>query len=369
MTKQINPILFLIPLLLISAGCTFQNDQSQQVIRPVKVFQVGNPAGEMIMNFSGEVRTRYESILSFRVPGKIIERKVEIGSRVKKGQLLARLDPTDFRLATENFKAQLAAAKTDRDFAYDNFIRYRELLEQNIISPAEFDRQKTTYTTANERVRMLEAQLAQAMNQLDYTQLKSDRDGVITEIDIEAGQFVSAGQTVLRVAQLDEKEIYIDIPEHRIDSIQPDQEVSVILWSDSNIKIKGRIREIAPTANSASRTFRVKIKLTAGHERVHPGMTARVEIPIASRDSHQAAIPLSAIFTPQHEPAQSHVWIVDTDTQKVRLQPVRVGKTLSNDLMAVSGLAAGELIVSAGVQRLVEGQTVRVLDNADKHGL
>jgi multidrug efflux system membrane fusion protein len=167
------------------------------------------------MSFAGEVRARYETTLAFRVPGKMIDRPVEVGDRVHKGQRVARLDSTDYQLGTDALNAQLTSAQAERDFARDDLTRYRELLNLRVISPAEFDRHDTAYTTARERVVALEAQLSQATNQLQYTDLLADRDGVVTALDVQTGQVVAAGQPVLKLARLEEKEIHIDVPEQR----------------------------------------------------------------------------------------------------------------------------------------------------------
>lgn len=347
-------------LIVVFGGCTNQDSKTSQVPRPVKIFHVESQSEEDVMRFAGDVKARYESTLSFRVPGKIIERRVEIGDRVRKGQLLASVDPTDYRLATQNYKAQLASAQADRDFAHDDLIRYRELFEQHVISAPDLDRHETAHTTAKERAKALEAQLGQTINQLDYTHLHADRDGAISALEVEAGQVVSAGQAVVKLAQLNEKEVHIDVPEHRLGMIHPNQEVTVTLWANGGYRIKGHIREIASTADPASRTFRVKAMLDEHQDSAQLGMTATVEIPLRGRV--RIAIPLSAVFNSQGEPGQPRVWLVNGMTATVGSKPVQLGEMVGNDRVIVSGLAEGELIVSAGVQRLVEGQTIRLPD-------
>lgn len=356
---RVNLLVYMLPLMVLG-GCSHQDGKTSPIPRPVKMFHVEDQAEESAMSFAGEVKARYESILSFRVPGKIIERRVEVGDRVRKGQLLASVDPTDYRLATQNLKAQLASAQADRDFAHDDLIRYRELFEQQVISAPDLDRHETAHTTAKERAKALEAQLEQTVNQLDYTHLHADRDGAITALEVEAGQVVSVGQTVVKLAQLNEKEVHIDVPEHRLGMIHPNQEVTVTLWADGGYKIKGHIREIASTANPASRTFRVKATLSEHQGSAQLGMTATVGI--SSKGRVQIAIPLSAVFSSQSEPGQPRVWLLNRKTTTVESKPVQLGEMVGNDRIVVSGLAEGQLIVSAGVQRLVEGQTIRLPD-------
>jgi len=347
----------LLPLTMF-LGCTPQDKPSQQVSRPVKVVRIGDEAAAGVMSFAGEVRARYETILAFRVSGKMIDRPVEVGDRVRKGQRVARLDSTDYRLGTEALNAQLISAQAERNFARDDLMRYRELLNQRVISPAEFDRHDTAYTTARERVVTLEAQLSQATNQLQYTDLLADRDGVVTGLEVETGQVVTAGQPVIKLARLDEKEIHIDIPEQRVAGIDLHQKVIVTLWADGNRRITARIREIAAAADPASRTYRVKATLLEGQDEARLGKTATVWIPVTP--SPRIAVPLSAVFTPQNEPGRPRVWLVDEQAGTVRSVPVQLGEALDGERIVVAGVVSGQLIVSAGVQRLAEGQAVRV---------
>jgi multidrug efflux system membrane fusion protein len=357
----------LLPLTL-SVGCGDQDKPTQAVSRPVKVFRIQDHAAAGTRNFAGEVRARVETPLSFRVAGKLLERKVDVGDQVRKDQLLALLDGNDYRLALQSLKAQLAAAQADSNFLRDDLARYRELLTQRVISPPEFERHETAYTTARERTAALEAQLAQALNQLTYTELHADRDGVVTALAVEAGQVLAAGQTVVTLAQLDEKEIHFDVPEHRLAEIQRQQAVNVSLWSENNRLIKARIREIASAADPASRTYRVKATLLEGLDAAQLGMTATVHID--ANTASGTAIPLSAVYTPQNQPDHPLVWLVDEQAATVKSVQVRLGETLSGERIAVEGVAAGQLLVSAGVQRLAEGQAVRLPEeNAlAKHG-
>jgi multidrug efflux system membrane fusion protein len=352
------PLAWLLLPLTISVGCSDQHGQTQTVFRPVKVFRIGEPTINSVRDFAGEVRARVETPLSFRVAGKLLERKVDVGDRVRKGQPLAMLDSNDYRLAVQGLKAQLASAQADSTFLRDDLARYRELLTQQVISPPEFERHETAYTTARERAAALEAQLGQALNQLNYTELHADRDGVVTALDVEAGQVLAAGQAVVTLAQLDEKEIHFDVPEHRLPEIQRQQAVSVSLWSDDNRRLKAKIREIASAADPASRTYRVKATLLEGMDAAQLGMTATVHI--AANTASRIAIPLSAVYTLQNQPDHPSVWLVDEQAATVKSMPVRLGETLDGERIAVEGLAAGQLLVSAGVQRLAEGQAVRL---------
>lgn len=351
------PLIALLPMTII-AGCNDQDKPTPAISRPVKVFRVEQNAAADARSFAGEVRARIETPLSFRVAGKLLERKIDVGDQVHKGQLLAILDNTDYRLAVQAIKAQLASARADSNFLRDDLARYRELLAQQVISPPEFERHETAYTTARERTAALEAQLDQALNQLTYTELHADRDGVVTALAVEAGQVLAAGQAVVTLAQLDEKEIHFDVPEHHLQETRCQQDVSVSLWSDDNRRFKARIREIASAADPASRTYRVKATLLEGLDAAQLGMTATVQL--AANTASRIAVPLSAIYTPQNQPDYPLVWLVDEQAATVKSMPVKLGETLAGEHIAVEGVAPGQLLVSAGVQRLAEGQSVRL---------
>ncbi|MCQ8181803.1 efflux RND transporter periplasmic adaptor subunit [Methylomonas sp. SURF-1] len=351
------PLIALLPMTII-AGCNDQDKPTPAISRPVKVFRVEQNAAADARSFAGEVRARIETPLSFRVAGKLLERKIDVGDQVHKGQLPAILDNTDYRLAVQAIKAQLASARADSNFLRDDLARYRELLAQQVISPPEFERHETAYTTARERTAALEAQLDQALNQLTYTELHADRDGVVTALAVEAGQVLAAGQAVVTLAQLDEKEIHFDVPEHHLQETRCQQDVSVSLWSDDNRRFKARIREIASAADPASRTYRVKATLLEGLDAAQLGMTATVQL--AANTASRITVPLSAIYTPQNQPDYPLVWLVDEQAATVKSMPVKLGETLAGEHIAVEGVAPGQLLVSTGVRRLAEGQSVRL---------
>ncbi|MGZ4968599.1 MAG: efflux RND transporter periplasmic adaptor subunit [Methylobacter sp.] len=339
-------------------GCSQQSQETQSHPRPVKVVRIGNEPGNNTGAYAAEVRPRHETALSFRVSGKVTTRPVETGDHVRKGQLLAALDQSDYQLGVQALKAQIKSADAERRFSADELKRYRELLAQQVISQPDYDRHEAADTAARERVEALKAQLAQAVNQLEYALLIADRDGVVTALEVETGEVVAAGRTIVKLAGLDDKEICFDLPEQRIADIKTGQQVGVTLWADGDKKIKAQIREIAAAADPVSRTFRVKASLPEKHDDMRLGMTATVWI--SSHAAERIAVPLSAIFTTQGEPKQAKVWKVDEQAATVRALPVQTGAMLTDERVAVSGLSGGELIVSAGVHRLVEGQAVRL---------
>lgn len=364
MTYDANPrkpaafaLIALLAILSTLAACSDSRGGPDQA-RPVLTFRVAADTGSAGMSFAGEIKARHETALSFRVAGKLASRPVELGDRVRKGQLLASLDAADYKLAVQTAKAQLTSARAELEFAREDLQRYRELLDQRVVSPPEFDRRRTAFTAAKERVAALEAQFGQAVNQADYTELRSDRDGVVTGVGAEAGQVVAPGQPVLTLARLDEQEVSVDIPEHRVGRVHPGQEAAVTLWADGRT-LRARIREVAAAADPASRTYRVRATLLEGRDTARLGMTATLWMDAAGPEG--AAIPLSAVFSSQQQPDPPRVWLVDEAQLTVRSVPVRLSGVLSAERIAVEGLVPGQLVVSAGVQRLAEGQKVRIL--------
>ncbi|WP_045226281.1 efflux RND transporter periplasmic adaptor subunit [Methyloterricola oryzae] len=338
------------------AGCSTPPENPAPP-RPVRVIRVGEAAAHPTAGFAGEVTARRETALAFRVAGKVVTRLVEVGDRVRKGQVIARLDANDYRLATQNLKAQLTAARAECEFSRADLARYRELLDQNIIAPPEFDRRQTAYTGAKERVAALSAQLEQTANQLRYSELTAERDGVISGFSVEAGDVIAAGQSVARLAQLDEKEVTVHVPEQSIGDVTPGQAVEVSLWSQGERRFRGSVREVAPAADPATRTYRVKAALLDGRDQALLGMTATVWL--TTTEPTVPVIPRSAVFTTHQDPKQPKIWLLDADT--VRSVPVTLGRALDGEHIEVAGVAPGQTIVSAGVQRLIEGQAVRVL--------
>jgi multidrug efflux system membrane fusion protein len=338
------------------AGCAREPVPAEDV-RPVTVIEVAPAEAGFQMRYTGDVRPRYETALGFRVAGKIVAREVEVGTRVRRGQVLARLDPSDYRLNIEAAKSQLAAAQADFLQAQDDLERYRELFEKKFVSAAEFDRRQNAFNVAKARLEQAQAELGVTQNQSAYTALRADQDGIITGISAEVGQVVSAGQEMMRLAQLGEKEVVISVPEGRLDELRGAQDVSITLWAAPEARFAGRIREVSPSADPVTRTYSVKVTLLDPTPQVQLGMTANVVLG-AEGAAPIVRLPLTALYQRGQEPA---VWVVDPNTSAVALKPVQVGRYTQEAVEVVSGLQPGDVVVRAGVHKLTAGQRVRVL--------
>jgi len=333
-----------------AAGCAEQVEPPKPPV--VKIQQVSMTSGASEENYSGVVRGRYETNLSFRVGGKIISRGVQTGSRVRAGDVLMTLDSKDIAEQSRSAQAQVASARAQLQLAKSNLDRYTELFKSEAIAAAMLDQYRTQFDAAQAAYDAAVAQAQQSQNALDYTALAADADGVISNVAAEVGQVVAAGQTVLTLVQTGELEVVVNIPENKISAMQIGRRVAINFWA-TNERATGTVREISPMADSASRTFAVKISLP-DVQNVQLGMTAEVLMTDAAPDS--ILLPLSAIYQ-TGDAAQ--VWLVDGG--KVSLRKVEVTAFDENNVR-VRGLKSGDKIVVAGVQKLRDGQEVRTGD-------
>jgi RND family efflux transporter MFP subunit len=326
-------------------------------VRPVRALTLAAGAVQANAEFSGDVRPRYESRLGFRVGGKISARKVDVGAGVKRGTLLMQLDPQDLRLGQAQAQANLRAAQTNADLARAELKRYQDLRGQNFVSQAVLDQKFAASHSSQASVEAARAQLREQANQTGYASLESDTDGVVTGIDAEVGQVVQAGTPVVRVARTDEKEVVIGVPEDQVEALRQVGEVKVRLWADPDRAIPGKIREVSPVADPATRTYTVKVSIPASED-VRLGMTAVVQLASQAAEASAAQLraPLSALV--QNKGASS-VWVIENGA--VRLQTVRLGGVSGNDVVLASGVKPGQTIVTAGVNLLKNGQKVKIL--------
>lgn len=324
-------------------------------IRPVRAIQLAAGNVEVAAEFSGEVRARVESRLGFRVGGKIVARKVDVGAVVKRGQLLMQLDPQDLQLAQAQSNAGLKAAESNRDLARAELKRYQELREKNFVSQAVLDGKETTFKAAQASYEQAMAGYKNQSNQTGYTILVSDVDGVVTGVDAEVGQVVAAGNPVVRVAQSGEKEIVIGIPEDKVDTLRRITDVRVRVWANPQEAIAGRIREISPVADPATRTYTAKISMSDVPPDVRLGMTAYVTF-TAKTPHAMIKVPLTALF---QEKGATSLWVVENGA--VKLVPVQVAAPAGNDILIAGGVLPGQTVVTAGVNLLKPGQKVKIL--------
>jgi RND family efflux transporter MFP subunit len=350
-SPNVRCLVFVLPALALLSACD-KVAPLPEPLRPVLTRMLGDTAGGEAVTYSGEVRSRYETQLGFRIPGKISARLVDAGALVKPGDVLAKLDPADTALSAASADAQLALADAEAK-------RYRELRTKNFVSQAALDAKETAFKAA-----LAQANLAH--NQSAYTVLKAEQAGIVGLVSGEVGQVVSAGQVVFRVSRPDTLEVAVSIPEGRMPEVHALSDAEITLWTDDKAKYKGTLRELSAVADPTTRTFAARVSIVEPDARVLLGMTANVHFRRSGGSDARLAVPLTAIFQKDGKPA---VWVVRPD-QTVELRPVAVasyGETaaaLAND----AGVKAGERIVIAGVHKLTAGEKVKVAENTVNAG-
>lgn len=351
-----RPLLVLVCTLLpLFAGCRDEAGKVEEV-RPVRSLLVKSEAVAATATYSGDVRARFESRLGFRVAGKLAQRMVDVGARVKAGQVLARVDATDLELNSAMAVAGLQSAESDLQTAEAEYQRFKQMHDKQLISDIEFSNRSNRYQTAKAHASQARAQAKVGANQADYAELKADSAGVVTEIFAEVGQIVAAGQSVLVVARDGEREIAISVPESRVDEMKNARTIKVSLWATPGSEYQGAVREIAPDADPVTRTYGVRISVLNSNTGLRLGMTASVNL--SSTATQAVRLPISALYQTGNQP---QVWLVQPD-DTVQLRSVTVGQFADNDVLILSGVVNGERVVTAGVNRLHSGQKIRVVE-------
>jgi multidrug efflux system membrane fusion protein len=349
------PAALLAAMIALAAACDKKQETAPQP-RLVNVVRVSMDTSEADVAYSGDVRARYETNLSFRVAGKIVARNVEVGSAVRASAVLARLDPEDQQLNTRSAQSQLEAAKSEFEQTKAELERYGDLLKKNFISQAEYERRLNAFNVAKARLEQAQAQLSVSKNQAGYTELAADHAGVVTAILAEVGQVVSAGQTVMKLARTDEKEVVISIPENRLADLTAAGEITVTLWADPAKTYRGKVREVSPSADPVTRTYAARISILDADVAVSLGMTANVYLKGLQRGTTML-LPATALF---QDDGKAAVWVVDAATSQVKLVPVDIGEYVEDKVAILSGLKPGDVVVRAGVHKLFAGEKVRI---------
>ncbi len=329
--------------------------------RPAIVVQP-QPAATALQVFSGEVRAREEPALSFRVGGKIARRLAGTGVRVRKGDVLAELDPQDLDLQAEAAHAQLAAAEAELALARAERERYAEMLARRLVSPSVFDARQASFAAAQAQAERARAQLAVTRNQRDYARLRAPADGVIAARQAEAGQVVSAGQAVFTLAVDGVRDVVIGVPEARVRQLAVGTAVLVELWSRSGERWPGTVRELAPTADPQARTFAARIAFRVPDAvTVDLGQSARVYL--AEGDAARLSVPLSAVGG---ETGNAFVWVLDPASARAARRAVTVAAWSEREAIIADGLSASDWVVSGGTHLIREGEALKPIDRDNR---
>jgi membrane fusion protein, multidrug efflux system len=338
------------------AACQDEQHAEAPIVRPV-LSVVVTPQAERTMGFTGTIEARFKADLGFRVLGRIVSRDANVADIVKKGQRLATLDPVTYRLAVQSAQADLASSRAQLENAAATEARQRTLLQQNITSEAQFEAARQARESAEAGVTRARANLARAEEQLGYTELRADLDGVITAVGAEPGQVVQPGQTVVSVARPDIREAVIDLPESIGRGLSPGVRFDVALQLDPAIHTTGSVREIAPQADPTTRTVRVRVTLDKPPESFRLGTT--VTAAVSTQASPGIELPASALL---ERDGRTMVWIVDPATRTVSTKDVTLAARNGSTVRIADGLTPGTRVVTAGVNSLSPGQTVKIAD-------
>lgn len=342
------------------AACTPKPEVAEE-IRPVRVVRAAPVDVQGAAAFAGEIRPRYETDLSFRVAGKILSRNVELGAGVRRGQVLARLDAQDAILNATAARAALASADSDLEYARAELARYKDLRDRNFVSQGVYDQKDNAFKAASARRDSAQAQASVSGNQAGYTTLTAEADGVVTAVNAEAGQVVAAGQAVVRVARLGEKDAVINAGENQVAAIRANPNARVSLWAAPGKLYAGKVREIAAAADPATRTYQVKVAIAGADEALRWGMSASVGFAGAEGSGRAILLPATALTqTDDNSGAKPAVWLVGADG-RVTMKVIEVGRYAESHVAVTGGLSGGELVVTAGVHKLKAGQVVKPL--------
>lgn len=344
---------YLLPLLLLAA-CS-KPPAPPEPLRPVKTVRISLEPSEATLSLPGEVRARHEAPLAFRVGGKIIECKVNLGDTVRRGQVLARLEPNDYDLAAQAGAAGVAEARSASILADAELARYRNLRDKGFVSAAALDQKQATADAAHARLDALSSAHAGQSRQANYTALPAENDGIVTGYNCNTGQVISAGQPVLDVAQSGEKEILVHLPEVEFSRFRSAAGFAVRLNALPDKTYQGALRELAGAADPATRTYAARIAVKNADAAMQLGMSATVWM--QSAGDLAIRLPLAAVVS---RDGKSSVWQVD-EAGIVHMTPIAVAGIEGNMVRIASGLAEGNTVVVAGTNLLRDGEKVKLL--------
>lgn len=336
------------------AGCD-KPDEAAKPVRPV-LSVVAKAENQTRIGFAGRIEPRYRTDRAFQVLGRIVRREVDVGDRVARGQRIAENDPLSYQLALRSAEAELASAKSQFERTNAQQARTAILVERKIESQADLDADQQARDAAEASVRQAEAQVVKAKEQLRYTVLTSDIDGVVTTIDAEVGQMALPGMTVMTIARTDVREAVVDVPEDIARSLGVGAPFEIRLQADRLVVMNGKLREIAPEADASTRLRRLKITLDQSADPFRLGATITAT-PLVAVGPSTIEVPATALFD---RDGAARVWIVDEAGGTVRSAPVAVIDRDASIARVGGGLEAGARVVTAGVNSLTEGQPVKI---------
>ncbi|WP_210644894.1 efflux RND transporter periplasmic adaptor subunit [Pseudomonas sp. Tri1] len=359
---RLRPVTFaacLLPLVLTACGDATTAKDPRTLAPLVRVSEVQG-SSDLSRSFTGVVAARVQSDLGFRVSGKVLERLVDTGQSVKRGQPLMRLDPTDLGLQARAQQETVAAAKTRAKQTADDEARYRDLVAAGAISASGYDQIKAAADTAKAQLSAAQAQADVARNASSYAVLLADADGVVMETLAEPGQVVSPGQTVVRLARAGQREAIVQLPETLRPAVGATAQAT--LYGSTSGAVTAKLRLLSDSADRVTRTFEARYVLEGALANAPLGSTVTLRIADGAVQGPVLQVPIAAIFDPGKG---AGVWVITGEPAKVSWRPVQV-LGLSDDAARVAGaLKVGERIVGLGAHLLRDGEEVRLIQQGD----
>jgi membrane fusion protein, multidrug efflux system len=342
---------------ILLAGCQPQAETHVPEVRPVRTVTVEKRDLGDAVTYTGRIQAENETRLSFRIPGRMIERSANVGDRVEAGQVVAKLEPQDELNALRSAQAAVAAAQAQFNQYKSNFDRQKTLVDRNAAALQAFEQAEQAQETARAQVASAEAQLKAAKDRVSYTELTADSAGTVTATGADSGEVVQAGQIVVWVARQEGRDAVFDVPAQMLRSAPRDPSITISLTDDPTITTVGRVREISPQADPVTRTFEVKVGLTNPPDSMRLGSTVVGRMKLDAEPLIE--VPASALTELDRRPA---VWVVDPKKLTVSLRNVGVLRQTAATVAISHGLESGEIVVTAGVQALHPGQKTRLLE-------
>ena len=349
------PGLLVLGLMIVLTACG-EHAVAPEPIRAVRTAIVSTGTAGLTHEYAADVRARVESRLSFRVGGKLLARKVNLGDSVKPGQVLAQLDPQDLVLGRDAANAAMIGARANRDQMGADYKRYIDLHKQGYISAAELERRDNAFKAAQAQFDQAKAQFSAQGNQAGYAQLVADVAGVVTAVDAEPGMVVAAGTPIVRVAVDGSRDVVFSVPEDKVGALRAAASVpgalKVRLWGTGQVLRDASLREVSAAADPATRTFLAKADVGKIDAKLGQTATVVLALPKATR---VIKLPLEAVLQQQ---GKTTVWVLDGATMTVKPQTVTVAGADGNEVVIAAGLTPGQEVVVAGVHVLTAGQKV-----------
>ena len=340
------------------AGCDEKAQADARTEAPLVRVATVQDAVTVSRSFTGTVAARVQSDLGFRVSGKLLERLVDTGQTVKRGQALMRIDPVDLRLAAHAQEEAVMAARAQEQQAVKDEARYRNLLGTGAISASSYDQIKAAADAAKARLSAAEAQAEVARNATRYAELLADADGVVMETLAEPGQVISAGQVVVRLAHDGQREAIIQLPETLRPAVGSSGQAT--LYGREGVTVPARLRQLSDAADRLTRTFEARYVLAGELADAPLGTTVTIQLQAGSESSQGGLqVPIGALLDSGSGPG---VWVIEGEPAHVTWRPVTV-QSLGDDVAQIAGnLNIGDRIIALGAHLLREGEQVRLID-------